>query len=723
MNCTIDYLMYINDGIDPFRTMSGCGGLGYKPYISKSTSVLKPEGNMIGGMAKRDIKTGKITGEFIKPKYEFEETKGDDEVPELVDIEQMPLSTLAEKIEESKDMTEEEKEDRLISEIDDVIELYNNEKTPGMTDEQKIEYKEALDSLKTHSNPYISEYIDLIKNRIDKNIEINKSDIIDSLINVYDVAGERGYEQLITDYKQNKKSNPEFNRIEEERKKIKEYGTELQNNPLFNKEKYYDQSTRITLFSNLMKGLKNNENLRKEKENILENYDTFYSNLTPEQLQSQINELKNIFSKGGQNYNERHKKLVNEAKNRGLKSRLAEAQATKFMLKTKITVDKNDLENDERNLKTLLADMQQKHKTLNNKNSSQEDKDKAVDFLYEMYMELMGKEQYNQMIDIFQEKAKESNTLREQALKILSDESKQKLGRLKPSVATEESEFFNRMSAVPALERGRKSEKELMENESLLTSIDGDNSTPKFTDDLEGLGRAFKIRLEEKRFDKLNLITKDPSDPIKDYRTKVLDQLPVDIIKDNTVWELKSFESPKPYESTKFYKSQPMYIYIGPDGRKYKEYHTYTYEYMVKNPSGELRGKFLPNIQPDDEVLGLRNIIVKISTMPLDSKGETIKGEKVKEVFDLLPFKDEKGYYNYYILESGKKNIKYLNVIDDINNIKNTVLSTPDYAELNESFEIPLTQEKFKKLPRTYEKQLLNSMKGNKKSFMEARYK
>ena len=213
MNCTIDYLMYINDGIDPFLTMSGCGGLGYKPYH-----------NMIGGMAKRDIKTGKITGEFIKPKYEFEESKGEEEAPELVDIEQMPLSTLAEKIEESKDMSEEEKEDRLISEIDDVIEIYNNEKTPEMTDEQKNEYKEALDSLKTHSNPYISEYIDLIKNRIDKNIEINKSDIITSLINVYDVAGERGYEQLITAYKQNKKSNPEFNRIEEERKKIKEYG-------------------------------------------------------------------------------------------------------------------------------------------------------------------------------------------------------------------------------------------------------------------------------------------------------------------------------------------------------------------------------------------------------------------------------------------------------------------------------------------------------------------
>jgi hypothetical protein len=42
---------------------------------------------------------------------------------------------------------------------------------------------------------------------------------------------------------------------------------------------------------------------------------------------------------------------------------------------------------------------------------------------------------------------------------------------------------------------------------------------------------------------------------------------------------------------------------------------------------------------------------------------------------------------------------------------------------LNESFEIPLTQEKFKKLPRTYEKQLLKSRKGDKKSFMEARIK
>ncbi len=712
MNCTIDYLMYINDGIDPFRTMSGCGGLGYKPY-----------GNMIGGMAKRDIKTGKITGEFIKPKYVFEETKGDDEVPELVDIEQMPLSTLAEKIEESKDMTEEEKEDRLISEIDDVIEIYNNEKTPVMTDEQKNEYIEALDSLKTHSNPYISEYIDLIKNRIDKNIEINKSDIITSLINVYDVAGERGYEQLITAYKQNKKSNPEFNRIEEERKKIREYGMALQEDPVLRKEKYYDQSTRITLFSNLMKGLKNDEKIRKEKENILDNFDTFYSNLTPEQLQSQINELKNIFSQTGQSYDERYKKYINEAKKQGMKGRMAEISATKKMIKAKITVEKNDYENDERNVKTLLADMQQKHKTLSNKNSSQEDKDKAVDFLYEMYMELMGRQQIKDMGNILQERNNESDRLREQALKILSDEAKQKLGRLKPSVATEESEFFNRMSAVPALERGRISEKELMENESLLTSLDGDNSTPKFTTDMEALGNGFRRRLKEKRFDNLNLITKDPLDPNKDYRKRVLDQLPVDIIKDNTVWELKSFESPKPYESTKFYKSQPMYIYIGPDGRKYKEYHAYTYEYMVKNPSGDLRGKILPDIQPTDEMIGLKNILVNITTYPLDSKGDKIKEEKVVEQCDLLPYKGVTGYYNYYILESGKKNIKYLNVIDDINNIKHNVISTPNYSERHESFEIPLTQEKFKKLPRTYEKQLLKSMKGNKKSFMEARIK
>lgn len=109
MNYTIDYLMFMNDGINPlFTHMMGKGGLGYKP-----------EGNMIGGMPVRNVK-GKIKSQYFDNKsgdFDYDKMKdyNPEEIPQLIESDYYLKNKPKLKI------------NRLFNDIADLSKIYNDD--------------------------------------------------------------------------------------------------------------------------------------------------------------------------------------------------------------------------------------------------------------------------------------------------------------------------------------------------------------------------------------------------------------------------------------------------------------------------------------------------------------------------------------------------------------------------------------------------------------------
>jgi hypothetical protein len=713
MNYTIEDLMYINDGICPFNnTFIGYGGLGYTP-------------RMTGGMAKRDIKTGKIMTENIKAlPIAFEESKGGEEIPELTEIEQVELKDL--NLDDIISFTEEE--NVLLSELDDIIEIYNNEKQ-GLTTDELIELNKEfnvnIDAINIKTADVLKEYVRNIKSFVNENKDIDKQQAIEKTIenmtnNMIDdpyiptelktpeikaileefTEMNNQYDNLFTD-EYRKFSNPDNYKVEQtakdlyiKMKEMKEQAkVELSKAPIPEDDKW--EEIFITTYT------------RMPINQLNELFDFYKQLMTPEILISERENSKQMFKNLGSTAKARANAIE-----RGFKGSIVEMGKKHVVGQSQRMINRID-----NNLKKHFKEFG----ILSRPDSiaTEEEKENARDALSDLYMRIRGDKEKNKVDDndannhLIKKIEATSANLKNKVPDILLKNIKRKL----PINDATESEFFNSQyaSAPNQTIRGRMTENELINNDSLLTSIDGDNSKAKFTADETGLNKKFMNFINN---EKEGIIVTDKFGDTDEYKRKFLDFFPIDVVKNNTVWEIKSFENPKDYSTAKFFKAQPIYKYKINDGGIEKEatdYHTYDYEYLVKDNAGNNIIKLLPQISPTDTIMGLKNIVATIKTKVND-------GRKNKyENFKLLPEKEAGEYYNYYIIESGKKNIRYMNVIDELPNIRSKVVGTTDYDILNDAFDIPLSQEKFRKLPRTYERQLMESKAGNKRSFMDVR--
>lgn len=706
MNYTIEYLMYINDGIDPsysYCNVVGRGGLGYKP-----------RGNMIGGMAKRDPKTGKIVTEnLVDLSIEGEVGSYDpleSEQIRNVNIEDMILDGA----------TATEDDNRILSEVDDLIEMYNDE-FPSLTTDGVKEFHDSLNKLyKMTENDALESYLQNVDAYIDRHEPMNKQEALEKTLedikkldldNVT-LPADRIPENLMDKYTKSQRELDKYNKL---------FTPDYQKLSVV--DNYDDVETRKYLMD-MIKGMKEQAKEVKRRTVLIPDDDTkgemflkVYGGMTDAQLNSTYNKYEQLFERD----------TINDIRNQAKKD-----IATRKNLPTKVKADMTNLlfkgrvieqgkehalkQSDQliSNIDSNIMAVTPSLLTLNSSTSTEEERENARETLQELYMAMLGNREKDEVdarnVKLLDKIQKNKHDFRKEIPKILSSSVNVKL----PVVDEPESPFFNKQVALETADdpRGRLTENELIQDESLLASIDGDNSKAKFSADETGLNPAFVTFLDSRA----GIITTDKDGVNRDYKEKFLEYFPIDVIKRNTIWEIKSWENPKKYSTTKFLKAQPSYWYKVDEGgteKQVKEYHQYDYEYLVTDSSGVTRTRLLQTILPDDTILGLKNIT---ATITIKKDGTTsYLHEK------MLPEKPAGEYYDYYILESGKKNIRYYNVLQNLPEIQSAITTVPDYATKTSGFDIPLNQSKFYKLPRTYERQLMKATPGNKRSFMDVR--
>lgn len=210
------------------------------------------------------------------------------------------------------------------------------------------------------------------------------------------------------------------------------------------------------------------------------------------------------------------------------------------------------------------------------------------------------------------------------------------------------------------VEKGNVSENKLIDKDILLTFIDKDDSKAYNTKDMIGLNNDFIQTLK-------NIGMSDD-----DIKNKVLEKINVDVVKDNTIWELKAFgknsydvEKYDRYKKSKFYGSEPTTIVFN-DKIGNKKYYELYYNFIknddkVKNVKYSIYSKYKPT-----------NIYV----------GNILKNNP--------------NGYNYYIMENNRDTIQYINPLKDDNwkNIDNQIISGKK--------EINIPNSKFIKFPKTY---------------------
>jgi len=173
---TIDELMYINDGILPYRVNFISSGLGYKPYLPNIT------GGMIGGMANWDMYDNLIT-QYIKNGH----------------INNIQMDDYIDNIEDDNKLTPSERSSKLETEIYDMynlleLEKEKNENFKNNNDPNKKISDKKIETLKENLTNYISKLI---------NFNIKEKEIDDTI------------PQLIDIDKIKTRTNEEFNKAEE----------------------------------------------------------------------------------------------------------------------------------------------------------------------------------------------------------------------------------------------------------------------------------------------------------------------------------------------------------------------------------------------------------------------------------------------------------------------------------------------------------------------------
>jgi len=188
---TLEEMMYINDGIDPFGNgnIYGRGGLGYKP------TPYNMIGGMIGGMAKKNALTGEFTTEIIDNE--------DDEKKDIV------FDDFLDKIDEYND-------ERINKELDDILQIINFKESSATTDD--IDTYNVVYDLDDKNKIY--EYMDKLIGILDKRFwnmdEKNKNDFKSSLLNMKEniIESKKTKDENFFDYTMSDKDNIKIKEIE-----------------------------------------------------------------------------------------------------------------------------------------------------------------------------------------------------------------------------------------------------------------------------------------------------------------------------------------------------------------------------------------------------------------------------------------------------------------------------------------------------------------------------
>ena len=226
-----------------------------------------------------------------------------------------------------------------------------------------------------------------------------------------------------------------------------------------------------------------------------------------------------------------------------------------------------------------------------------------------------------------------------------------------------------------ATTRGNISEEILTENPLLLQSIDHDNSKFKNSKDITAFSRDYR--------NKINDITNgNPND--------LLQYVPIDGIKSNTLWELKSFSLDKNSKFRNEYSVTKL-----KDGKS--NYNNkpiiYNFLYNVENPnfSHVTYDEYIEKPQLYGKITSLDNIsFIYNNEQPIRILPERTKG------------------YKYFFLENTPKGFRYANPIEDIN----------EHKLENKKFKI--SQKPFRSIPATYE---LQNKHKNVREFINERRK
>ena len=235
--------------------------------------------------------------------------------------------------------------------------------------------------------------------------------------------------------------------------------------------------------------------------------------------------------------------------------------------------------------------------------------------------------------------------------------------------AKKELEKF--ISAKPNIIRGNISEDFLSENPTILTAIDNDNSSFFNTKEIHGFSKPFANLLNEQ---------------LPTYKDAILRTIPIDGIKKNTLWELKSFTSPEnnEYNTTKFIGTENQFF-----GNKKIRYQ------FLYNVEGSRKPKSFLQLDPNDKIISLNNIDVIIND------ANPNPNPNPEEIIKLLPKRN--AGYQYYFFENNPNNYRFtnpLNYIMDINRDYNNKLlegETPTNYVFGKKY--------FRTLPNTYEMQ------------------
>jgi hypothetical protein len=205
--------------------------------------------------------------------------------------------------------------------------------------------------------------------------------------------------------------------------------------------------------------------------------------------------------------------------------------------------------------------------------------------------------------------------------------------------------------------RGNVSEDFLTINNNILKVVDEDNSMFKNSKDINAYSRDFKVWMRE------NLI--------EDGINNLLKYIPIDGIKENTIWELKSYALDNNnipftnYTNTKFSSS------IFTTGN-------YNYEfkflYNVQNPTRDIDGNIHP-IDMDEYDKTIHGDIINVSNINV-----TIKNKNNNEdIVDFKILKPNDSGYKYFLLESTKNGFRSIEPLKNFEKHTKIDVKKPKY--------------------------------------------
>ena len=263
---------------------------------------------------------------------------------------------------------------------------------------------------------------------------------------------------------------------------------------------------------------------------------------------------------------------------------------------------------------------------------------------------------------------------------------------------------YANQKAKDKFERGDIVEDELDKNRYFLELIDEDKTPSYNTKDLDGYNPDFVKEMTR-------IITGDMTndldtlpDNIKNHfvnemKDEFLKFVPVDIIKGNTIWEIKSF-------NIDIYKkgNQPM---------KYSKLDGYSGTFYRPLPDNEhIKGKYSYSFDYDKNANKIKNIYFNF-----DGKVKKFDKTLKKINFNVPVLKPNTNDYNYYWAFDNEKSFGYINPVKYMNAIKSKSYIGDDDKKYYE-----VDNKLIKKLPYTYTQILTDIRKRNKNLVSKGQY-